>query len=83
MVTAHSKVSTTKATGGLINEILARHTIELIRDDDVTIYRLTKETGWGRQKCERVIAEDVAARLLIEVIVLDERNHKTRAWRRP
>lgn len=83
MVTAHSKVSTAKTIGSLIDEIRARHTVDPIRDDDVTIYRLTKETGWGRQKCERVIAEDVAARLLIEVIVLDERNHKTRAWRRP
>lgn len=83
MVTAHTKVQAAKTAGSLIDEIRARHTMEPIQDGDVTIYRMSKETGWGRQKCERVIAEDVAAGLLIQVTVLDERNHTTRAWRKP
>ena len=83
MVASHTKVQASKTSGSLIDEIMARHEAEQIRDDDVTILRMTRKTGWGRSKCESSITDDVEAGLLVEVIVLDERNHKTRAWRKP
>jgi len=56
---------------------------ERIRDDDITILRMRKQMGWGRDKCENELAKKVAAGILVDVIVLNENNQKTTAWRKP
>jgi hypothetical protein len=83
MVTAHTKVQAAKTPGSLIDEVIARHQIEPIRDDDITITRLKQKTGLGKTKCETIMAEEAEVGRVIQVIVLLENGHKTRAWRNP
>lgn len=83
MVKAHIAIQTAKTTLGLIDEVIARHEIGQIRDDDVTVWRLKERTGWTRWRCQKMIDEDVAAGLLELVKVIGERGHETIAYRRP
>jgi hypothetical protein len=83
MVTAHSKIQTAKTTSGLIDEVIARHQIGPIRDDDVTVWRMKEKTGWTRWRCIKVIRDEVEAGHLMKIIVLDHRGHEVTAYRRP
>ena len=83
MVTSHTKVQVAKTTPGLIDEVIARHQIGHIRDDDVTVWRMIEKTGWTRWRCQKAIDEDIASGLLELVQVVDERGHGLKAYRKP
>lgn len=67
----------------LIDEIAARYAVEPLLDSDVTIRRMVEKTGLGKTRCEAILAKEVEAGRLVEVVVLTDGNRRTRAWRKP
>lgn len=66
-----------------MDEITAPYVHERIRENDITVWSMMLEKGWGRDKCERIIAKLVAEKKLVPVTVLNKTNQQTTAYRKP
>lgn len=80
MVTAHTKVQTAKTSGSLIDELISKHALPRLKDDDVTIPRVMAKSGWGELRCKRILKEEG---YVPGGKVIDEHGHKVTVYRRP